>query len=99
MRLLCMSLYACVLLQVGSSEGADRTFERVHVYQPLEVPSAHTIRKLAAFDGERRPPLRVFVAKLVSKIEGCSGWDPGSELIIHELNGACRVFVSQLLYL
>lgn len=46
----------CVLLQVGSSEGADRTFERVHVHQPLEVPSAHTIRRLAAFDGERQRP-------------------------------------------
>jgi hypothetical protein len=41
-----------LLLQVGSSEGADRTFERVHVYLPLEVPSARTIRRLAAFHGE-----------------------------------------------
>lgn len=40
--------------QVESSSGAgsDRTFERVYEYLPMEVPSARSIRRLAAFDGE-----------------------------------------------
>lgn len=46
----------CVLIahtQAASAEGSDRTFERVAEYLPMEVPSARTIRRLTAFDGER----------------------------------------------
>jgi len=38
--------------QVTSSAGSDRTFQHVYEFLPLEVPSARSIRKLAAFDGE-----------------------------------------------
>lgn len=36
----------------SSAEGSDRTFERVAEYLPMEVPSARSIRRLAAFDAD-----------------------------------------------
>lgn len=37
---------------VTSSAGSDRTFQHVYEFLPLEVPSARSIRKLAAFDAD-----------------------------------------------
>jgi hypothetical protein len=50
MGVTCAALLMMRLWQAG--DGADRTFEHVFEYLPLEVPSARTIRKLAAFDGK-----------------------------------------------
>lgn len=54
-------------MQAG--DGADRTFEHVYEYLPLDVPSARTIRKLAAFDGE----LRCRSCVRLGMLRGCVG--------------------------